>query len=62
MNIIQLWVREISSAFFQEANFRDLPGVIVYPENIARLDHTKERILLPSGNRPSGKMLAARHR
>ncbi|CAL4910919.1 unnamed protein product [Urochloa decumbens] len=32
------------------ANFRDLPGVIVGPDNIARLDPTKERILLPSGN------------
>jgi hypothetical protein len=53
MNIIQLWVREIStisSVFFQGANFRDLPGVIVGPDNIARLDPTKERILLPSGN------------
>nr|CAB3459800.1 unnamed protein product [Digitaria exilis] len=32
------------------ANFRDLPGVIVGPDNVARLDPTKERILLPSGN------------
>ncbi|KAF8667003.1 hypothetical protein HU200_053174 [Digitaria exilis] len=35
---------------FQGANFRDLPGVIVGPDNVARLDPTKERILLPSGN------------
>ncbi|XP_039836139.1 DNA (cytosine-5)-methyltransferase CMT2-like isoform X3 [Panicum virgatum] len=32
------------------ANFRDLPGVIVGPDNVARLDPTKQRILLPSGN------------
>ncbi|XP_062179243.1 DNA (cytosine-5)-methyltransferase CMT2-like isoform X2 [Phragmites australis] len=32
------------------ANFRDLPGIIVGPNNVARLDPTKERILLPSGN------------
>ncbi|KAL6624503.1 hypothetical protein ACP70R_031824 [Stipagrostis hirtigluma subsp. patula] len=32
------------------ANFRDLPGVIVGPDNVARLDPTKERILLPSGS------------
>ncbi|RLN28488.1 DNA (cytosine-5)-methyltransferase 3-like isoform X1 [Panicum miliaceum] len=32
------------------ANFRDLPGVIVGPDNVARLDPTKERVLLPSGN------------
>ncbi|KAF0927340.1 hypothetical protein E2562_031953 [Oryza meyeriana var. granulata] len=31
------------------ANFRDLPGVIVGADNVARLDPTKERILLPSG-------------
>ncbi|TVU07148.1 hypothetical protein EJB05_47190, partial [Eragrostis curvula] len=31
------------------ANFRDLPGVIVGPDNVARLDPTKERELLPSG-------------
>ncbi|WVZ97098.1 hypothetical protein U9M48_042658 [Paspalum notatum var. saurae] len=32
------------------ANFRDLPGVIVGSDNVARLDPTKERVLLPSGN------------
>ncbi|KQK22267.1 hypothetical protein BRADI_1g66167v3 [Brachypodium distachyon] len=32
------------------ANFRDLPGVVVGPDNVAKLDPTKERILLPSGN------------
>uniref|UniRef100_J3M520 DNA (cytosine-5-)-methyltransferase n=2 Tax=Oryza brachyantha TaxID=4533 RepID=J3M520_ORYBR len=31
------------------ANFRDLPGVVVGPDNVARLDPTKERIFLPSG-------------
>nr|XP_015639451.1 DNA (cytosine-5)-methyltransferase CMT2-like isoform X2 [Oryza sativa Japonica Group] len=31
------------------ANFRDLSGVIVGPDNVARLDPTKERVLLPSG-------------
>uniref|UniRef100_A0A0D9WE21 DNA (cytosine-5-)-methyltransferase n=1 Tax=Leersia perrieri TaxID=77586 RepID=A0A0D9WE21_9ORYZ len=31
------------------ANFRDLPGVIVGPDNVARLDPTRERILLSSG-------------
>ncbi|KAF7042152.1 hypothetical protein CFC21_051827 [Triticum aestivum] len=31
------------------ANFRDLPGVIVGPDNVAKLDPTKERVLLPSG-------------
>ncbi|KAL5202637.1 hypothetical protein ABZP36_013589 [Zizania latifolia] len=31
------------------ANFRDLPGVIVGPDNVARLDPMKERVLLPSG-------------
>lgn len=39
----------ISSVLFQGANFRDLPGVIVGHDNVARLDPTKERILLPSG-------------
>ncbi|KAL6864864.1 hypothetical protein ACP4OV_016015 [Aristida adscensionis] len=32
------------------ANFRDFPGVIVGPDNVARLDPTKDRILLPSGS------------
>ncbi|RLN00899.1 DNA (cytosine-5)-methyltransferase 3-like isoform X1 [Panicum miliaceum] len=36
--------------YLRGANFRDLPGVIVGPDNVARLDPTKERILLPSGN------------
>ncbi|OEL35883.1 DNA (cytosine-5)-methyltransferase CMT2 [Dichanthelium oligosanthes] len=40
----------ISSVLFQGANFRDLPGVIVGADNVARLDPTKERVLLPSGN------------
>ncbi|KAE8806087.1 DNA (cytosine-5)-methyltransferase 1 [Hordeum vulgare] len=31
------------------ANFRDLPGVVVGPDNVAKLDPTKERVLLPSG-------------
>ncbi|KAM3229351.1 hypothetical protein ACQJBY_060300 [Aegilops geniculata] len=31
------------------ANFRDLPGVIVGSDNVAKLDPTKERVLLPSG-------------
>lgn len=31
------------------ANFRDFPGVIVGADNIARLDPTMERVLLPSG-------------
>ncbi|KAM0930754.1 hypothetical protein ACQ4PT_000686 [Festuca glaucescens] len=31
------------------ANFRDLPGVVVGPDNVAKLDPTKDRVLLPSG-------------
>ncbi|OVA18480.1 Chromo domain/shadow [Macleaya cordata] len=31
------------------ANFRDLPGVIVGPDNVVQLDPNMERILLPSG-------------
>ncbi|KAH7576430.1 hypothetical protein JRO89_XS01G0063300 [Xanthoceras sorbifolium] len=31
------------------ANFRDLPGVIVGIDNVARRDPTKEKMLLPSG-------------
>lgn len=34
--------------YFQGANFRDLPGVIVGGDNVARRD-PKEQILLPSG-------------
>lgn len=40
----------ISLVLFQGANFRDLPGVIVGPDNVARLDPTKKRELLPSGS------------
>ncbi|KAJ6705889.1 DNA (CYTOSINE-5)-METHYLTRANSFERASE CMT2 [Salix purpurea] len=31
------------------ANFRDLPGVVVGADNVARRDPTKEQVLLPSG-------------
>ncbi|CAL9115496.1 unnamed protein product [Musa textilis] len=31
------------------ANFRDLPGVIVGPDNSVQFDPTRERVLLPSG-------------
>ncbi|KAH9321354.1 hypothetical protein KI387_015993, partial [Taxus chinensis] len=31
------------------ANFRDLPGVIVGPDNVVELDTSMERVLLPSG-------------
>jgi hypothetical protein len=34
---------------FQGANFRDLPGLIVGPDNVAKLDPKMDRILLPSG-------------
>ncbi|XP_057872420.2 DNA (cytosine-5)-methyltransferase CMT3 isoform X2 [Cryptomeria japonica] len=31
------------------ANFRDLPGVLVGPDNVVELDTSMERVLLPSG-------------
>lgn len=51
----------VSSVLFQGANFRDLSGVIVGPDNVARLDPTKERVLLPSG-RPLVRHLTRNHK
>ena len=33
----------------QGANFRDLPGVVVGPDNVVLRDPTKEKMMLPSG-------------
>lgn len=34
---------------FQGANFRDLPGVVVGRDNVARRDLTEKQLVLPSG-------------
>ncbi|KAG5249083.1 DNA methyltransferase [Salix suchowensis] len=34
---------------YDHPNFRDLPGVVVGADNVARRDPTKEQVLLPSG-------------
>lgn len=36
-------------AFLQGANFRNLPGVIVGPDNVAKLDPSVERVWCKSG-------------
>lgn len=52
--ICHIWMTSKSkfySTFFllQGANFRDLPGVLVGPDNIVEWDPKVERVLLPSG-------------
>ncbi|BBH02769.1 hypothetical protein Prudu_013444 [Prunus dulcis] len=35
--------------YLRGANFRDLPGVVVGNDNVARRDSTEKHLLLPSG-------------